>query len=113
MRGIKRPHPALLASSNTKWTYTITVDMSLVDISGGGWGEYRLSEVPFCEYAMRVGPGPHSSLLVSSDTKCTCTITADMPIVPISEGPGMNIAYWRSHLANTQCESARPRIPLC
>ena len=40
-------------------------------------------------------------------------VTADMPIVGISEGPGVNIAYLRSYFANTQREAVLGRIPLC
>ena len=49
MRGSPRPHPALLVFSNTKWTYAVTVDISIVGILEGPGGEYRLSEVPFGE----------------------------------------------------------------
>ena len=80
---------------------------------GGSGGEYLLFEVPFCECAMRGSLRPHPTLLVSSITKWAYAVTADTPIVGIPEGPGVNIAYSRSHFANTQCESARDRIPLC
>jgi len=163
MQGSPRPHPTLLVSSNTKWTYAVTVDMPIVGISegpgvniaysgshlrtrnarqseaasdsasvfkhevdiyghggnahhrylGGPGGEYCLFEVPFCEYAMRGSPRPHPALLVSSNMKLTHTVTADKTIVGISEGPGVNIVFSRSHFANTQCEAARSRIPLC
>jgi hypothetical protein len=55
---------------------------------------------------------PHPALLVSPSTKWTYAVTADMPFVGISEGPGVNIAYWRSQFANTQCEAVWRRIPL-
>jgi hypothetical protein len=38
---------------------------------------------------------------------------ADMPIVGISEDPGVNIVYWWSHFENTQCEAVRDRIRRC
>ena len=79
---------------------------------GGTGGEYRLFEVPFCEYAMRGGPRPHPALLVSSCTKWVYAVMVDTSIVGISEGPGVNIAYWRSQFANTQCKAVRGRIPL-
>ena len=75
--------------------------------------EYRLSEVPFCECSMRGSKTPHPTLIVFSNTKWAYTSTVDMSIVGISEGPGVNIAYRRSHSANAQCESVRGRIPLC
>jgi hypothetical protein len=37
----------------------------------------------------------------------------DMPIVGISEGPGVDIAYSRAYFMNTQCEAVRGRIQLC
>ena len=80
---------------------------------GGPGSEYRVFEVSFCEYAMRGSPRPHPSLLVSSNMKWTYTVTADMPIVGISEGPGVTVAYSRSHFANAQCEAVRGRTPLC
>ena len=42
---------------------------------------------------MRGSPVPHPALLVTSNVKWTYAVTADMPIVGISEGPGVNIAY--------------------
>ena len=80
---------------------------------GGHWGEHRLFEVKICEHAMRGSPRPNPTQLVSSGTKWTYAVTVDMPIVGISEGPGVNIAYSRSHFANTQCEAVRGRIRLC
>jgi len=55
---------------------------------GGPGGEYCLFEVPFCECAMRGSPRPHPALLESSCTKRAYAVTADMPIVGISEGLG-------------------------
>ena len=78
---------------------------------GGSGGECSLLEVPFCEYAMQGSPRPHPTLLLSSNTKWA--VTADMSVISISEGPGVNIAYLRSKFANTQCEAVRGRIPLC
>ena len=51
-------------------------------------------------------------LLVFSNIKQTYTVMVDMSLVGISEGPGVNIAYSRSHFANMECEAARRRIPL-
>ena len=48
----------------------------------------------------------------SGRTKWAYAVTADMPIVGISEGLGVNVVYWRSHFANAQCEAVRGRIPL-
>jgi len=67
----------------------------------GPRGEYRLFEVPFCEYAMRGSPRPHPTLIVPSNTKWAYAFTGDMPVVGFSESPGVNITYWRSHFANT------------
>ena len=73
---------------------------------GGPAGEYRLLEVPFTECAMRGSTRAHPALLVFSNTTWVYVVTADMPIVGISEGPGVNVANWRSHFANAQCEAA-------
>ena len=62
-------------------------------------GESRLFEVPICKYALQGSQRPQPTLLVSTNTKWTYTVTADMPIVGISEGPGVNIVYLRSHFA--------------
>ena len=35
MRGSPPPHSVVLVSSNTKWAYAVTVDMSVVSISEG------------------------------------------------------------------------------
>jgi len=56
---------------------------------------------------------PHPVLLVFSNTKWTHAVKVDMSFVGFSEGPGVNIAYRRSHCANAQCEAVRSRIPLC
>jgi hypothetical protein len=69
---------------------------------GGHGGSYRLFEGLFCEYAMRGSPRPQPALLVSPSTKWTHAVTAEMPIVGISEGPGVNIAYSRAQF----CEYA-------
>ena len=45
MLGCPAPHPALLVSSNMKWTYAVKADMPIVGISEGP--EHRLFEVPF------------------------------------------------------------------
>ena len=76
-------------------------------------GEYRLFEVPFCEYAMRGSPRAHPTLLVCSNTKRSYAATADKSIVSISEGPGVGNAYQRSHFANAQCEATKGRIRRC
>ena len=76
-------------------------------------GEYRLSEVPFGEYAIRGSPRPHPALLVLSNTLWMYATPTDMSLVGISEGPGVNIVYRRSHFANTQREAVRGRIPPC
>jgi len=78
----------------------------------GPGGEYRLLEVPFCEYAILGSPGSHPALLVSSCAKWTYAFMVKQSTVRISEAPGVNGAYLRSHFA-TQCEAARGRIPLC
>jgi len=52
-----------------RWARAVTGDLPIVVISEGPWGEYRLLEVPFCEYAMRGGPGPHPTLLRSPSNK--------------------------------------------
>ena len=76
-------------------------------------GEYHLVEVPFCEYAMRGSPRAHPALLVFSNTVWMYATPTDMSLVGTSEGPGVNIVYRRSHLANTQYEAVRGRIPPC
>ena len=55
---------------------------------GGPGGEYRLFEGLFCEYAMRGSKRAHLALLVSLNTKWTYAVTANMPVLGISEGPG-------------------------
>ena len=80
---------------------------------GGPESEYRLSEVSFCDYAMRGSPRIHPALLVSSCTKLTYVVMLDISTARISEGPEVHIAYSRSHFANAQCEAVRGRIPLC
>ena len=112
MRGTSRPRPALLVFSSTKWTYAIMVDISTVRISYSPGGKCRLFQVPFCEYAMRGSPGPHPTLLMFTDIKCSHAVMVDTSTVRISEGPGVSNAYSRSHFANTQCESTLGRIPL-
>ena len=76
-------------------------------------GEHRLFEVKICEHAMRGSPRPHPALLVSSNMEWTYAETANMRIVGISEGPGVNIVYSRAYFANAQCEAVRRRIQLC
>jgi len=81
---------------------------------GGPGDEYRLSEVPFGEYAMRGSKRPHPALLMSPSTNWTYAVTVDIFFVGISDGSGMNIVYRRSHLAKTQCEAVKGgRIPPC
>ena len=82
-------------------------------LGGGPGGEYRLFEVLFCEYAMRDSQRPQPTLLVSSNTKWAYAATADMSVKSISEGPGVNIVYSRSHFANTQFKAVRDRIRRC
>ena len=72
---------------------------------------YRRSHLAKC--AIRGSPRAHPILLLSSNMKWTYAITVDMPIMGISEGPGVNIAYWRSQFTNAQCEAVIGRIPLC
>jgi len=67
-----------------------------VRISEGPGGKCRLFEVPFCEYAMQGGPGPHPTLLVFTDIKCLHAVMVDMSTMRISEGPGVNIVYSRA-----------------
>jgi len=113
MRGSSRPHPTLLVVSNTKWAYAVTGDMSIVGILEGLGVNIVCSRAIFYENALRGRNGPHPALLVSSCTKRTYAATADMSIVSISEGPGVNIVYRRSHFANTQCEAVRRSIRRC
>ena len=75
-------------------------------------GEYRLFVVPLCEYAMRVSPGSHSALLVSSYTKRAYAVMMDISTVRISKPPGVSIAYSRPYFGNTQCEAVCLCIPL-
>ena len=49
MRGSKRPHPVLIVSSSTKWSYAVLFDISTVRILDAAGCEYRLVEVPFCK----------------------------------------------------------------
>jgi hypothetical protein len=67
---------------------------------GGSGGEYRLLEVPFCEYVMRGSTPPHPALLVFSSKERTYAITVNISIVRILEAPGVNIPYLRSHFAS-------------
>ena len=69
MRGSPRAHPTLLVSPSTKRTYAVTVDVSTVRISEAPEGEYRLLEVPSCEYAMRGSLALHYARLMSSRTE--------------------------------------------
>ena len=88
MRGSPGPHLALLVSSCTKWTYAVTVEVPFAGISKAPGVDYRLFEVPFCEYAMRGSSGQNPALLVSSCTKWTSAVTVEIPFTGISEGPG-------------------------
>ena len=72
---------------------------------GGHGDEYRFWGALFCEYAMRGAPPPHPLQLVSSNMKCTYTITANMSSLRILEATGMNIAGSVSIFANTQSEA--------
>jgi len=63
------------------------------------------SRAPFCEYAMRGSPRAHPTLFVSPSTNRTYAVMVDVSTVRISEAPGVNIAYWKSRFANTQCEA--------
>ena len=101
MRGSPQPHPALIVSSCTKRAYAVTTDTATVRILEASEGEYRLFEVPICEYAMRGSPRPHSALIVFTNTNCSHGVMFDISTVRISEAPGVNIAYWRSHFVNT------------
>ena len=49
----------------------------------------------FCEHAMRGSPGPHPTLLVFTNIKCSPAVMVDI-YVRISEGPGANIVYSRA-----------------
>ena len=82
--------------------------MSTVRISEATGGEYRLFEVPICEYAMRGSPGPHPTLLVFTNIKCSHAVMVDMSTMRISEGPGVNIVYSRArYIRNTLIPVAR------
>ena len=87
-RGSPRPHPALLVSSSTKWSYAVVFDISTVRILEAPGGEHPLLEVPLCEYAMRVSPRAHPTLLVSPCTKWKYAVMVDVSPVRISEAPG-------------------------
>jgi len=69
MRVSPRAHPTLLVSPSTKRTYVVMVDVCTVRISEAPGGEYRLLEVPICEYAMRDSLALHYARLTSSRTK--------------------------------------------
>ena len=111
MRGSPIPHPALLVLSNTKWVCAVTVDISLVGISEGPGVNIAYRRSHLAKFAMRGSAKPHPALLVFSSTEWMYAVTADKPIVGISEGQGVNIVYSRSHFANTQYEAVRGRIP--
>jgi len=78
LRVSPRAHPTLLVSPSTKRMFAVMVDVFTVRISEAPGGEYRLLEVPVCEYAMRGGPPPHPGLLRSPSTKkgSTCPASA-------------------------------------
>jgi len=78
---------------------------------GGPRGEYRLSEVPFCECVKRGSPKPHPALLVFSNTKWAYAVKVGMSLVGTSEGPGVNIAYRRSHFAKCAMRGSPPPHP--
>jgi len=113
MRGSPGPHPTLLVSPSTKWTYAVTVDIIYRANLGGPGVNIAYSRTLICEYAMRGSPRPHPALIVSLRTKWTYAARGDMPIVCISEGLRVNIVYWRSHFANTQCEAVQRCIRRC
>ena len=69
-------------------------------LNAGAFGpasRIRLFEVPFCECAMRSSKRPHPAMILSSNTKWAYAAAVDIPDGGISEGPGVNIAYSRSH----------------
>ena len=78
---------------------------------GGFGGEYRLLEVPICEYAIRGSKRAHPALLVSSSTKSTYAVMVDISTMQISTAPVVNIAYWTFQFANAQYVAVRGRIP--
>ena len=78
---------------------------------GGPGGEYRVFEVPFCEHAMRVSPGSHPTLLVSSCTKQAYAVMMDVSTVRVSECPGVNAAYSRFHFAKSAMRGSPPPHP--
>ena len=62
----------------------------------GPMGEYRIFEVPCCEYAMRGSPGPHPTLPVFKSIKGSHAVMVDISTMRISEAPWVNMAYSRS-----------------
>ena len=69
MRGSPRAHPTLLVSPSTKRTYAVMVDVYTVRTSEAPESEYRVLEVPICEYAMRGSLALNYARLTSSRTK--------------------------------------------
>ena len=112
MRGSPVPHPALLVSSNKKWTYAATAYMPIVGISEGPGVNIAYSRSLFANTQCEQSEAASRSASVFN-IKLAYTATADMPTVAILEVPGVNIVYSSSHFANTQCEAVRARIPLC
>ena len=87
MQGSKRPHPALLVYSCTRWAYAVTMHIATVRTLKAPGGEYRIFEVPICQCAMHGSKRPHPALLVSSCTKRAYAVTMDVATVRTSEGP--------------------------
>ena len=76
MRVSPRAHPTLLVSPSTKRAYAVMVDVYTVRISQPPGGEYRLLEVPICEYATRGRQALDYARLTSSRTKQALLSTA-------------------------------------
>ena len=102
MRGIQRPHPAMLMPTSTKWSYALKVDVSTVRISEAPEVNIAYWRFQFCEYAMRGSQGPHPELLASSSTKWSYVAMFEISTMRILEAPGVNVAYSRTPI----CEYA-------
>jgi hypothetical protein len=100
MRGIPWPHPALVVSSNMKWTYAIMVDISMLRILEAPGGEQSIIGGPI----LRIRNARQSEAVPDAAS----VFKREMYVCGHGEhggyfgGPEGDIVYWRSHFANRQ-----------
>ena len=109
IRGSTPPHPDLLAFTNIKQAYKITVDKATSPILEGP-GCNRWFEDPICECAMRGSLEPHPTRLrspsITKGSGCPVIVPNSGTLGTATRSCRFEVPIWR----NTQCESLRRRM---